>query len=258
MTTPNPLTTVDATGVAKAKYDTVAFRITVTGAGKNTKKAKADARPAIDAVNAEIARFERDGVKIDKARRTTTCDVNVTQHYDNQTNKNVSTGYAATYVISFSTSDVDRASEIQDALSSVNLAEVATPQYKLQNITPLHAAALADAKAKLDAKFASQCAVLGLDRGSYELSSYEVRQNNRESAGNQPMRLAAMSASGGGAPPPVELHAGEARVEVTLCVTYVKTAAASRKASARSSAAPTASGGSSGTSRAATTATNGG
>lgn len=241
MSTQQTLTSVSDIGVAETDYDVVRFSVTVEGKGKTGPAAKEAARAGIDATRAAITALEADGVKIDKDKLRATISVDVHQKYDRQSGEQKKDGYQATWTCTFSSTSVDRASEIQDKLTSVPDAQVAAPDFKVLDIAALERDALEDAKKKVDRRFTDQCAVLGIREADCSLASFDARYDRSESAGARPMRasLALMSATnesaGGGGPPPVEIKAGKAQIKVTLTVTYQRKASSRRAAKKASS-----------------------
>lgn len=218
------LTAVNATGVAIADYDTALFTVTVEGRGKTGPKAKDAARTTINGLTACLAALEKEGVQIAKDEMTTDLTVGEEKTYDRNSGQQKSAGYLATYSLQFKTESVDRASEIFDKLSSVEGAQVQSPDFRVKDIAALQKEALKDAKAKADRKFQDECEILGLDKSNYELVTYQARYDESESAGARPMRAMAAMASpesvGGGGPPPVDIKAGKATIRVTLTLTY--------------------------------------
>jgi uncharacterized protein YggE len=248
MTTQQALTNVSAVGVAEADYDVVRFCVTIEGKGKTGPAAKEDARKGIDATTAAIKALEDDGINVDRDRLKASLSVNAHQKYDRASGEHKKDGYLATYTVTFSSTSVDKASDIQDRLTSIADAQVAAPDFKILDLAGLQRKALIDAKAKVDQRFDDQCAVLGIRETDCSLASYDVRYDDSESAGARPMRaLALMSAShesvGGGGPPPVEIKAGKARVKATLTVSYQRRTS-SRKAAKKASPAASTNGGS--------------
>lgn len=233
MSNQQALTNVQDTGVAEADYDVVRFSVTIEGKGKTGPAAKEDARKGIDATTATIKALEADGINVDRDRLRATLSVDVHQKYDRQSGENKRDGYLAKYHVTFSSTSVDRASDIQDRLTSIPDAQVAAPDFKILDLAGLERDALEDAKKKVDRRFADQCAVLGIRETDCSLASYDARYDNSESAGARPMR-AAMAlesvAHDGGGPPPIEIKAGKARVKVTLTVSYQRKASSAKRA----------------------------
>jgi uncharacterized protein YggE len=223
--TPQTLRTVTATGVALAKFDTVKFKVEIETKGKTGQSAEDKARPIIAAVIAAVAKLETSGVRVDRDDLKATTKTDLLKRYDQASGSQKPDGYQCTYTLSFRCPDVDRASEIHHALSAVDGAQAASPDFKLKDLAALHKKALKDAKAKADERFANECEILGLDGSDYALANYKVDYDDSESAGARPMR-AAMSmesvqhdAPAGGAAP-IEIHAGQAKVKATLSIAY--------------------------------------
>lgn len=253
MSTQQALTNVFATGVAEADYDVVRFSVTIEGKGKTGPAAKENARAGIDATTATIRALEADGINVDRDRLKSSLSVNAHQKYDRASGEHKKDGYLATYTVTFSSTSVDKASDIQDRLTSIADAQVAPPDFKILDLAGLQRKALIDAKAKVDRRFDDQCAVLGIRESDCSLASYDVRYDDSESAGARPMRAAmAMSPeSVGGGPPPVEIKAGKARVKATLTISYQRKTS-SRKAAKKAAASATPNGGKTASTRAAT------
>ncbi len=245
MSNQDKLTSVSDTGVAEADYDVVRFSVTIEGKGKTGPAAKENARAGIDATTATIKALEADGVNVDRDRLKASLSVNAHQKYDRQSGEHKKDGYLATYTVTFSSTSVDKASDIQDKLTSIPDAQVAPPDFKILDLAGLQRKALIDAKAKVDRRFDDQCAVLGVRETDCALASWDVRYDDSESAGARPMRAAmAMEsvAHDGGGPPPVEIKAGKARVKATLTITYQRKSS-SRKSSAKSPSSSAGNGG---------------
>lgn len=214
------LTSVSALGVALADYDTAIFSLSVEGRGKSGPKAKDAARPAINALNAALKALEKEGVAIDRDALTTELSVNPETEYDRQNNRQKRVGYLATYALSFKTETVDRASEIFDRLSSIEGVQADSPDFRVKDAAALQKAAFADAKAKIDRRFADECEALGITASDCALASYQTRYDESESAGARPMRAMAMAASAAPDSAPVEIKAGKACIKVTVTATY--------------------------------------
>ncbi len=219
------VTSITETGVAFAEYDIVTFTINIQGTGKTNVSAKENARPVIDAVNAVLDRFEASGVKFEKdSRKTFPGGTGPTTRYDNKNKKHVKTGRYANYTICASCLDVHETSEIYDALTEIDRANVQDADFKVRDLAALHEDAVKDANAKVNASFASQCAILGLNPDNYKLLTWNVRKNYSESAGNRSAQAFAASARRveDDAPEPVEINPGKAQVEATLTIGYAE------------------------------------
>src|SRR5271156_1411249 len=124
------VTTQVAVGSARGKFDRVSFDVTVEGHGTNGPKAKAKAQETVTRVNTGIKRLEQAGIKFDKRDlQSTFC---VTQHFEYDNGGRRPAGYVATFSLHLETDQVDRASEIQDVLTSVDGANVGDPHFTLQ------------------------------------------------------------------------------------------------------------------------------
>lgn len=208
--------TVEATGTAKVPFDHVGFSVTITKTNVDGPCAKEDARPVVDQVLSLISELFSGGLTllVEGSQRVS---FSLEPNYVYADRGQVQEGYNAVYAISFRTTDLDRASEIMDRLTSVSGVQVAAPDFRVDDTEALYRSALEDAKRQVDAKFATECAVLDLDPEEFEVCGWNVREAGNARQGKA-MAVATMAASREA--PPVQLEAGTAAVSVTLYVSY--------------------------------------
>lgn len=225
-TEPVIVTSVNVQGVAIADFDLVNFTVSVRETGETKELAKKALSEAVVNVEATLAALEASGVSVDHDRLTR--NTSIATDYKTVKKNWVPNGYAATYTLRFQSSSVDEVSVIFDKLSSVEKAQVSSPDFKIRDLSALHAAGREDAFAKAMALFNAECKTVGRDPASLRLLSHTFHYSDRHSGGGRPMRAVAasysagMEAMGGGAPEPVAIEAGKAEVYVNVALNFVE------------------------------------
>lgn len=211
-----------ATGLARAPHDRVAFNVSLEARGDTGPKAKDRAKEIIrEHLNPALQELERRGVKFDKDDQNASYSVQPSQRWDG--NRQIPDGYVATFSLHLETSEVDRASEIQDVLTSVEGVEVSNPSF---SVTPekrreLQKLAVKEAYRVVRERFETECEVLGMKPEDFEINSWTPTYSDRPRHQFQNFIAAAsMEAAGGGGPDEMAVESSLASVEVTLSVGF--------------------------------------
>ena len=216
------VTTQVATGLARGKYDRVAFDVSVEGRGGTGPKAKTKAQETVTkSLNSALALLQKNGVVFDKNDHQSS--FSVTQHFEYDNSGRRPAGYLATFSLHLETSQVERASEIQDVLTSVEGANVSDPSFMLQpeNRRTLQKVAVTEAFAVAQERFQEECGVLGLKPMDFEIEDWNVGYGQGRftpSTSNAMCDVAGAESAGGSEP--LEVNSGLASVQVTLTLGF--------------------------------------
>jgi uncharacterized protein len=220
------LTTVSVQGVAFAEFDSIGFSATTQGNGATAAEAKEALQVTVSKVKKVIEELKRLGLKIVDGSLAINYGVAPNLIFDNK-NRRKTDGYIATCDISFRTLNIKMASQIMDALTSIEEIQVESPDFKLDDVEELHREAFKDAVAKAQARFEDECDAFNLDSDDYAMKTYQTRYDESLSAGPRQHRaVMAASVGSGGDDSGIEIVAGKAVVRVNISVTYAKVRAA--------------------------------
>lgn len=244
-------TTVAAQGIAEAPFEHAGFNLSLSGMSTSPTNAKRLLADAIVELNQTL-----DGLKttlsFDFVKNSLQTNSNVQPYHEWDGHKQVFRGYQVSYGMFFEISDLDLVSKVYDALTSlVSVGDdvrvsVGTPSF---SITPrtrerLNKKALKKAWQNVEERFETECDVLALDPGAFEVATWETsysdsRRSDRVSSrlgGTRAMAASAPAmslgaiesasfadASGGGAPV-IEIQVGQATVTVNLEVGFARRA----------------------------------
>jgi uncharacterized protein YggE len=248
-------TTVAAQGSAEAPYERAVFGLNLSGHSTSPTNAKRILAEAITELNQTL-----DGLKeklsFEFVKNSLQTSSNVQPWHEWDGNKQVFRGYQVYYGMSFEIDNLDLVSRVYDALTSlVSVGDdvkvsVGTPSF---SITPrtrerLNKKALKKAWQNVEDRFETECDVLNLDPGAFEVATWETgysdsRRSDRVSnrlggvramaAGAPAMALAQSAsiesasfadASDGGGAPLIEIQVGQATVTVNLEVGFARRA----------------------------------
>jgi uncharacterized protein YggE len=246
-------TTVAAQGTAETDYNLAHFSVALSAEGKTAPEAKTNLKKQVDdlirAVDAMKTKLTLEFVK-----NTVNTSTSVRENYEfnRKTNENEFKGYQAHYSYTFQIDDLDKVSEVYDVLSSLPEATTSSPSFLLTTKTRdrVNKKALKDAFQKVQDRFETECEVLGLNAGEFEIASWEAtysdsRRSDRVAAATRRSAMgggvaAAYSASIEASPAgasnradesePLEIVVGKAQVVANLEVGYAKRVAQTLKA----------------------------
>jgi len=216
------ITSINTQGVAIADFDLVNFTATVRETGETKDLVKKSLSETVNKLDAVLAELESSGVTIDRERLTRKNSISTDYK---QVKKNwVASGYVATHTLCFQSSSVDEVSVIFDKLSSIEKVVVGSPEFKIRDLTALHAAGREDAFAKAMALFNAECKTVGRDPASLKLLSFNFHYNDRHSGNSRPMMARSYGLASNqeflAAPEPIAIEAGKAEVYVDVALTF--------------------------------------
>lgn len=205
---------ISGKGVATATFRSVGYSVKVRKIGATGPAAKNEAKPVIDALLTVVSGFATEaGIDLTRLKTDFAVDQNLVY---NRSGNHQQDGYVATYSLSFTGTVVEAATKLHDALTSVEGAEVASPNFVVDNSADVEDRAFAHAVAVVKARFNAQCMALGLDPRAFHVHSWHTRE---ERPSGKMMAVAAMVGSAGTAEP-VDIEPGQAESVVLLTVTY--------------------------------------
>lgn len=204
---------VTGQGIAKAKFTSVGYSVTVNANGKTGPAAKKAAKPTIDKIRAVIAEHAKTA-ELDTTRLTSDFHIQKVTEFDHATRTNKHGGYMATYSVSFTGKNIEAATTVHDALTSIDGAEADSPQFRVEASSALEAKAFENAIKKAKQRFVDQCKALGLDPDDYTVASWTTREDQPHRG--KMMALAADVGSSGDEPVQIEPGKAEFRVNVTI------------------------------------------
>lgn len=209
---------ISSRGVATATFSSVGYAVKVRNRGKTGLAAKAETTPVIETLLGIVSKFATEA-GIDMTRLKTDFSVGQNLVYDNRSGDHEQKGYLATYSLSFTGTVVEAATKLHDALTSVEGAEVASPNFIVDNSAEVENRAFANAVDIAKARFNSQCTALGLDPRAFRISSWHTRE---ERLTGKMMAVASMAGTQNSAP--VEIEPGQAESVVLLTLVYSRLA----------------------------------
>jgi uncharacterized protein YggE len=253
----NISTTVAAKGQAEAPHNLAHFHLVLKDEGATVPSAKARLKKQVETLNIALSDMKVEiGLKFVKNSFRTNSNVQQKWEYNQKTRENDFRGFEASYTVSFTIDDLDKVSEIYDALTNLDKVQVSHPWFSLKTLDRLNKKALKRAFDNVQLRFEEECTVMGLTASDFEVGTWEVNYsdsqrsesvgaNARRSAmgGGRPAAVAAMamggeieSASGplgdaDGEDTLLEINPGNATVTVNLEVGYIRRAAVPVKAS---------------------------
>lgn len=214
------MTRQSATGVAKGNFDQATFQLSVEGRGATGPIAKKISQDTIAIVQTALGKLKQAGVIFDTAENQSSFDVSPNYSYKNGESK--PTGYIARYTLNLVTKQIDRVSEIQDVLTSIQNLTVSSPVFGMSptNQQQLQQSAVASAYLTLTNRFKEECRVMGLNPGNFEIDSWSARYSDND---DYPMAYAMLATkSAGQSRQAVGIESGSANIRVSLSVNYRK------------------------------------
>jgi len=175
MTKVATVTTQNATGTARGKYDRVSFSLTVEGRGTTGPQAKKEAQSIITN-NVHTALEKLETPTFDIASSKTSFSVHPT-YVDAGIFKNKGkklAGYKTVYTLYLETSQVDMASKIQDVLTSIEGVRVDSPNFILEppSRRKLQDLAVKAAFKVVKDRFKNECEILDLGLDDFEIETW--------------------------------------------------------------------------------------
>lgn len=175
MTKVATVTTQNATGTARGKYDRVSFSLTVEGRGTTGPRAKKEAQNIITN-NIHTALEKLETPVFDIASSKTSFSINPT-YVDAGIFKNKGKkigGYKTVFTLHLETSQVDKASQIQDVLTSIEGVRVDSPKFILEppSRRKLQDLAVKAAIKVVKDRFRNECEILDLDLEDFEIEDW--------------------------------------------------------------------------------------
>jgi uncharacterized protein YggE len=212
------VTTVAAQGKAEADYDRASFALSTTKQAKTAPAAKALVELNVAKIRKVIDALEADGLKIDKGSLKS--NYSNQPYYEYLKSKAKLMGYQTTYYLTFTTSTLDKVSEVQDELTALKDVQVSDVVFGIKDTEQLKITALGDAFKRVSARFEAECRVLDKNKDDYEIVSWNVQyyDGHGHRGGTRVMAMAAASA--GAAPEAMEIESGKSEVNVNLGVSY--------------------------------------
>ncbi len=219
------VTTQSASGLAQGKFDSVSFSVVVEGRGNTGPSAKEETASVVHELEASLAHLKEQGINFKNDEDRATLQLSKEHRYDEESGRNIFSGYLATYSLQVRSTDVDRVSEIQDVLTSVEGAEVGSPTFGQEPETrlELQKLALQNAFEVIKKRLTEECEVLELKTDDFEIDTWNAnygQQGRSYSSSNSVVRARAAcfdESMGGG---PIEIKSGLAEVSVSLNVGY--------------------------------------
>jgi uncharacterized protein YggE len=239
-TSKETFTNVSATGTAETTYKSVTFSMTITARGKDN----AEARAKIDVTHAELRKtiiaLNKGGARIDEAGMKIGYETQPWNEYNQLTREQENKGYQVTASLNCTTEKVDAATVIMDALTKINGAIVASPNFTADDSAAARKNAFQAAFDRAMEDFRLQCSVLGENPDVYMVASYSPTA----AAYRPPMETRAMAvAASAPAAPPTEIKAGKAEITSSVTLNFVKKPLTSRLKSSTSATSGSAKGG---------------
>lgn len=222
-----PTVSVDGTGIAYGKFSAANYSLTIQGKGKTGPKAKAATRMIQDKLFRELETLQGNGITLVPGKTRSTLSVDKDYEHSSALGRFFS-GYTATFSITFRSRDLDRIAEIHDVLTSIEGAEVTSPQFIMdpEHKEELRRTAFEKAVKQAKQRFKEQCAVIGDDSSRYEITSWDScvgRDNNanfKVLSNFNPLN----NDDDFFIPVSCNVESGEARLELNLTINYNRVA----------------------------------
>jgi len=216
------VTTQTATGLARGKFDRVAFNLSIEGRGVSGPQAKNKAQEVVNKhVKSAMEKLQKAGIVFQKDRNES--GFAVEQHYIYDNGEHRPSGYKATFTMHMETAQVDRVSDIQDVLTSVEGATVQNPEFILEpaNRRQLQKVAVTEAFRVAKERFEEECAILRQNPIDFEINEWNARYNNdTPSLSNAAVNCSLEVAGAANGDDALEIDSGLSNVQVTLTVGY--------------------------------------
>lgn len=203
---------VKVIGSAPTTFTHATFKASVTTTGKTGPEAKKAATSIIEEIKDVITKFAEKG-RIESDRVKTTFAVDINRIYNRTTNEQEVFGYKSVYTASFTARNVNEATAIHDALTSIARVETPTPVFHVDSSSAIHEKAFVDAVEKAKTRFTIECKALGLDPSKYDVTWYI--QADREPSG----KFLSLS-NGGGESAKIDIEPGRAINELNVTFTF--------------------------------------
>ncbi len=163
----NDVIAVSTKGAAETDFVSASFEARVVTEGTTGPDAKEKAISVIEKIKKAIS-MHADKGGIDTKRLKTTFAVDI--RHDRITGGFA--GYKATYTIKFTGKNVAAATDIHDALTSIESVQAPTPIFNIDDSSDIHARAFTDAVQKAKIKFKDQCVALALEYENFSIQSW--------------------------------------------------------------------------------------
>ncbi len=237
-------TTVAAQGAAETDFNLASFSISLSAEGKTSPAAKTALKRQVDELTVAVDDMKTK-LKLEFVKHSVRASSSVQENWQYVKQERKFQGFIANYSFSFHIDDLDKVSQVYDALTSLEEVTVAAPQFALKSRDKINKKALKDAFAKVSERFETECKVLNLNPSDFEIASWEASYSDSQRSDRvaahtgrvgaaRAMSAAATtysadvsieSAMGGGGPggdEPLEIVIGKAKVTVNLEVGYAR------------------------------------
>lgn len=212
------VTQVSAIGTAVADFDMARFVVTATTKGDTGAEAKAALKQVVSELSKLYESFQSEGAVENRLANTS---VAPRQEYDVQKCEHKLAGYQATYNLVFHVSDLDKVSQIHDALTNIEGVQANEPTFDIKDKSALSKQAFKNAYEKCKERFESECAVLGKNSGQYTVGRWNVHysEDDRYNGG---VRTMTANVGGFADDDAIQIHAGKAEITCNLSIYFVK------------------------------------
>ena len=168
----NESITINAKGSAESRFTRASFYVSAVCQGDTGPQAKERVQPLMKAIQGVLAE-QGEKAAIDLSRVKTT--FSVAPHETYQGNNRVMNGYAATYTLAFSCSNILEALAVHDQLTNIPGIRAETPVFHMDNEGRVAAEAFKDAYEKAQDKFEAQCSAVGSSHQYWRLVSWSIQ-----------------------------------------------------------------------------------
>lgn len=177
----NISTTVAAQGQAEAPHDLAHYHVVLKADGTTVPTAKARLKKQVEELMTSIEAM-RQKINVEFVKHSLRTNTNVQQKYEwnEKKRENEPCGFHATYTLSFTIDDLDKISEVYDALTNLDKVAVANPSFSLKNRDKLNKKALKKAFENVQSRFEEECNVLGLASSDFEVGTWEVSYSDSQ------------------------------------------------------------------------------
>lgn len=167
------VTAVQATGTTTVDFSGVRYKVSATTHGATGREARDKVKVRIDKIRAVIGSQDGHRACINGGSINTSLTIAV-DHSDRQAA--LVRGYKAVYTAEFTGNNVKLASEIHDALTSIEGVEASTPVFLVDRLEEAAELAFVDAAQHARAKFAAQCRAVGLSPAEFKVLSWSLQE----------------------------------------------------------------------------------
>lgn len=210
---------ISATGAAEAVFTHASFQVTISATAETGPEAKEQARPRIDNVLKVVKDFGEKAA-IDTNKLQSRFSVNSYRSHNHNTGLSELRGYSATYELSFNAKNVEEATALHDALTSIKGVDAPSPEFHVEANDTLRQVAFQNAVNSARERFKAQCTALGLDPNNFYIASWSD-EGDRPVFRGKSMALEA-AASPMSSSEPIALKPGSATYSVRVSLEYAR------------------------------------